>query len=116
MNGRKERKEHTETQGKNMSAAPLIIIAILVAKDGCEAQLKAAQTRLVEATLKEEGCLRYELNQSLDDGRVLIFVESWTSEATWRAHMEGEAMRKFLATGAGDWIRERTLHQMARVA
>lgn len=98
------------------TAEPLTIIAILTAKDGCETRLRAAQERLVVATLKEDGCLRYELNQSLDDGRVLIFVESWTNEAAWRAHMEGAAIRAFVDEGAGDWVRERTLHRMEVVA
>jgi quinol monooxygenase YgiN len=99
-----------------MEAQPLVIIAITVAVAGKEAELREAQEALVAASLKEDGCLRYELNQSLEDGRVLLFVETWESHAKWRAHMEGEAMRRFLATGAGDWIQERTLHQMARVA
>lgn len=74
-----------------MSTAPLTIIAITTAKPGKEAALGAAQEKLVAETLVEDGCLRYELHQSLDDGRVRIFVESWASEQQWRAHMQGAA-------------------------
>ena len=80
-----------------MSESPLTIIAITTAKPGREAALGAAQEKLVAETLTEDGCLRYELHQSLDDGRVRIFVETWESEAQWRAHMEGAAMRRFQA-------------------
>ena len=95
------------------SRPPLTILAITVAETGRESELRAAQLRLVEATLKEEGCLRYELNQSLDDGRVLAFVESWTSEETWQAHMNGAAMAAFKASGADKLIKELTLHRLA---
>jgi hypothetical protein len=53
-----------------------------------EKALRAAQEALVAETLQEQGCLRYELNESLDDGRILIFTEQWASEPEWRAHME----------------------------
>ena len=49
-----------------MSDTPLTIIAITTAKPGKEAALGAAQERLVTETLAEDGCLRYELHQSLD--------------------------------------------------
>lgn len=67
-----------------MSRSPLTIIAITTAKPGKEAALAAVQEKLVAETLIEDGCLRYELHQSLDDGRVRIFVETWESEAQWR--------------------------------
>ena len=41
---------------------------------------RAAQQKLVAETVREPGCRRYELNQSLDDARVLIFTEKWASE------------------------------------
>ena len=58
-----------------MSASPLTIVAIAVAAPGKEDALRAAQQQLVADTLKEPGCLRYELNQSLDDSGVLVFTE-----------------------------------------
>ena len=61
------------------TASPLTIIANATAVPGREAELLAAQKQLVVETVREQGCLRFELNQSLDDGRVLIFVESWES-------------------------------------
>lgn len=96
--------------------SPLTILAICKAESGREAELRAAQEELVAATRKEPGCLRYELQQSLDDPRVLIFVESWASEALWNAHMQGDAIRRFQASGADDLIAEFTLHRMRCVA
>ncbi|MBH0239651.1 putative quinol monooxygenase [Methylobrevis albus] len=99
-----------------MSDAPLTVIAIATAKPGMEAALLAAQEVLVAETLTEDGCLRYELHQSLDDGRVRIFVESWASEAAWQAHMEGDAIRRFRASGAGDLVADLALHRLVQVA
>jgi quinol monooxygenase YgiN len=62
------------------------------------------------------GCLRYELHQSLEDGRVLVFIESWESEAHWRAHMQGVAIRRFHASGAGNLIGDFSLMRMNLVA
>ncbi|MBB4277590.1 putative quinol monooxygenase [Rhizobium mongolense] len=99
-----------------MSNTSLTIIAITTAKSGKEAALGAAQEKLVTETLAEDGCLRYELHQSLDDGRVRIFVETWASEDQWRAHMQGAAMQRFQASGVGDYFADFALHRLAKVA
>lgn len=98
-----------------MSASPLTIIAVATAKPGREGELLKLQEKLVEATLKEDGCLRYELNRSLDDPRIAIFVETWETEEKWRAHMEGAALGAFRAAG-GDLVEEIAIHRMAKVA
>lgn len=98
-----------------MSQSPLTIIAITTAKPGKEAALGAAQEKLVAETLIEDGCLRYELHQSLDDGSVRIFVETWETEAQWRAHMEGAAMQRFQASGVGDYFADFALHRLSKV-
>ena len=95
---------------------PLTIIAITTAVAGQEKALRAAQEKLVRETLTEPGCLRYELNQSLDNIRVLVFTEQWASEAQWRAHMEGAAMQRFSASGASNLIADFKLFRMNMVA
>ncbi|WP_248447677.1 putative quinol monooxygenase [Sinorhizobium meliloti] len=99
-----------------MSNSPLTIIAITTAKPGKEAALGAAQEKLVAETLLEDGCLRYELHQSLDNGRVRIFVETWASEGQWRAHMEGAAMQRFQARGVAEYFADFSLHRLTKVA
>ena len=99
-----------------MKTPPLTIVAIARAAPGQEAALRAAQEQLVAETVKEPGCLRYELHQSREDGSVLVFVETWASEAQWRAHMEGAAVKRFHASGAGRLIVDFSLLQMSLVA
>ncbi|MER9656828.1 antibiotic biosynthesis monooxygenase [Mesorhizobium sp. M0152] len=98
-----------------MSQSPLTVVAITTAKPGKEAALGAAQEQLVAETLLEDGCLRYELHQSLDDGHIRIFVETWASEDQWRAHMQGAAMQRFQARGVGDYFADFALHRLTKV-
>ncbi|TDK39245.1 antibiotic biosynthesis monooxygenase [Rhizobium deserti] len=99
-----------------MSESAITIIAITTAKLGKEAALRAAQEDLVKETLLEDGCLRYELHESLDDDRVRIFVETWESESKWHAHMEGDAMRRFQAKGVGAFFADFALHRLTKIA
>jgi quinol monooxygenase YgiN len=98
------------------SSSPLTIVAITTAAPGKEDDLRAAQERLVQETVKEPGCLRYELHQSLEDKRVLVFVESWESDEQWRAHMQGTAIKRFHASGASNLIQDFSLFRMNLVA
>ena len=98
------------------SLSPLTIVAIATAAPGKAASLRAAQEQLVAETVKESGCLRYELHQSVEDARVLVFVESWESEEQWRAHMQGEAIKRFHASGASNLIQDFSLFRMNLVA
>jgi quinol monooxygenase YgiN len=98
------------------SSLPLTLVALATALPGQEKTLRAAQEKLVAETVKESGCLRYELHQSLEDGRVLVFVETWASETQWRAHMHGPAIKRFQASGAGNLIQDFSLIRMNLVA
>jgi quinol monooxygenase YgiN len=98
------------------SSSPLSILAITTAAPGKQDALRAAQEELVAETLREPGCLRYELHQSLEDPRILVFVETWQSEESWHAHMNGYAMRRFQNSGAGELIQDFILHRLSPVA
>jgi quinol monooxygenase YgiN len=107
----------TSTARKIMSASsPLTLVAIATAVSGQENALRAAQEKLVAETSNEPGCLRYELHQSLEDRRVLVFIESWESEEKWRAHMQGPAIKRFHASGAANLIQDFSLIRMNLVA
>jgi len=94
----------------------LTIVAITTAAAGKEDDLRVAQEKLVQETVKESGCLRYELHQSLEDRRVLVFVESWESEEHWKAHMQGAPIKLFHASGASNLIQDFSLFRMNLVA
>jgi len=64
------------------------MVARMVAKPDRGEALKAELSKLVAPTRAEDGCLRYDLHQSLDEPRAFLFFEDWESEAHWRAHCD----------------------------
>ena len=58
-------------------------------------EIKAAMLDLVDATLKEDGCIRYELHQDNAEPNRFVFVETWQDRDLWRRHMEGPAIKGF---------------------
>jgi len=97
------------------TSSPLNIVAICTAIEGKEYLLRAAQEKLVIETVKEPGCIRYELHQSIQDGRIMIFMESWASREQWESHMNGAAIRRFQSTGAGNYFADFNLYQLKLV-
>jgi quinol monooxygenase YgiN len=73
---------------------PHIVIAVTKALPGHAAKLRALEEDLVTTTLKEPGCLRYELNQAVGDEHLLIMIEAWATESAWREHSEGAELKR----------------------
>lgn len=93
----------------------LTIVAHTRAKPGLEELLLTQQKQLVTATLKEPGCLRYELSVSTTEPGAATFVEQWTSAASWQQHMDSPHMNDFRAA-AGHAIDTLEIHQLRQVA
>jgi quinol monooxygenase YgiN len=64
----------------------VIVIAHFTAKPGKREELSAFLQTLVEPTRREPGCLRYELNQDLDDPDTFSFVETFANQQGFDAH------------------------------
>jgi quinol monooxygenase YgiN len=62
------------------------------------------------------GCSARNAATTDGDPHVLVFVETWENEALWRAHMNGQAMQHFQASGAGKLIQDFALHRLAPIA
>ncbi len=77
-------------------------------------EAKAAMLDLVEATRREQGCIRYELYQDTNEPHRFVFVEEWESRQAWRAHMGGEAVAAFNRK-AGSAIVEFGLQELIKV-
>ncbi|MBC8060658.1 MAG: antibiotic biosynthesis monooxygenase [Clostridiaceae bacterium] len=45
---------------------------------------------LVEATVKEEGCIEYKLFQDLKDSKILTIIEEWEDKTALDKHMDSE--------------------------
>jgi pentatricopeptide repeat protein len=51
---------------------------------------------MVEKTVKEEGCIRYELFQDIKDPNVMIFIEEWENEEALNKHMVSEHFKRII--------------------
>ena len=65
----------------------IYVIAELTAKPGKQAALIAGAKPCIAATVKENGCVFYDLNQSVTDPDSFTFVERWTSREALEAHL-----------------------------
>src|ERR1700756_2846699 len=82
---------HSEMKGElapmpNMDKTQVVCVAEFHAIEGKIDQLVAALHVLIKPTHQEEGCLRYELNQRVDDPRWVTFIEKWTNKEIFDKH------------------------------
>ena len=72
----------------------LVIIGSAKAKPGKADDVRPILKSLLLPTLAEEGCLRYEMNES-EDGQSWVFTELWENRALWERHMESAQVARF---------------------
>jgi quinol monooxygenase YgiN len=66
----------------------LTVVAKVVAKTGHSEEVGTFLEALISPTLKEEGCVNYDLHQSIEDENIYIFHENWLTEAHLEAHLK----------------------------
>ena len=66
------------------------VVAHIHAKPGQEAALRSILEGFIAPTLKENGCLRYDLFVDLADAGKFTFIEEWTSTDALEAHGQSE--------------------------
>jgi quinol monooxygenase YgiN len=65
----------------------LPVVAIFVAKPGMEQKLEQLFRGVVETTLREEGCISYQINRDVNNPRRFVFTEEWVSQAHLDRHL-----------------------------
>ena len=93
----------------------LTIIAHIEAKEGKLERVKKEVLALVEPTKKEEGCLRYELNQDRENSNLFVFVEEWESHELWQKHMESTHLQSFIKVTDGA-LEKLEVYQLSQIA
>jgi quinol monooxygenase YgiN len=73
----------------------VVCVAEFHALEGKTNDLVAALHSLIEATTKEPGCIRYELNQRVDDARWVTFVEKWKDQKAFDEHCQMPYIKHF---------------------
>jgi quinol monooxygenase YgiN len=64
----------------------VVCVAEFHALLGKTEELIAALHVLMKPTHKEAGCVRYELNQRVDDPRWITFIEKWENQKVFDEH------------------------------
>lgn len=76
-----------------------VIATLRVRPEKLSTCLDAARA-VIAATRKEEGCIFYDLHQSVTDPDQLVFVERWTSREALAKHFDAPHMTPWRAAGA----------------
>jgi len=69
-----------------MNDKQLTITASILAKSDKREMVKQALLNLIPPTLKEEGCLNYDLHQDNENPDRFFFYENWASHDLWQKH------------------------------
>ena len=94
---------------------PLTIVANIHAAPGRADLVHAELRKLVEPTLKEEGCFQYDLHRDNDDPAHFLFYETWESRELWQAHMQAPHLSAYLQATDGV-VDKFTITEMERVS
>jgi quinol monooxygenase YgiN len=76
-----------------------VIAEIRINPGTIDKALSAARACIAE-TVKENGCISYDLHQSVSDPLRLVFVERWTSRDALSRHLETPHLKAWRAVGA----------------
>ena len=84
----------------------LVCIARFVAKEGESEQLIKNLHALLIPTHQEGGCIRYELNQSIDNPHIITFVEKFYDQKTFDEHCQQKYIVDFFMDGNPAHVKE----------
>ncbi len=69
------------------------VVAIVEGKPGSAEAIKAVIKPCVDTTRKEEGCLKYQLNQDQQRPDHFIFIEHWASQEILDKHAQSSHLK-----------------------
>lgn len=91
----------------------LVCIARFIAIKGKEEKLIENLHGLIRLTTQEGGCLRYELNQDIENPEIITFIEKWYDKKTFDEHCAKDYITDFFKGGNPEHVEsfEVTLHK-----
>ncbi len=78
----------------------IYVVAELRLKPGMADKAVAAARKVVAGTVKEDGCIFYDMHRSIHDPDKLVVVERWASREALDAHMHTPHLKAWRAAGA----------------
>jgi len=79
----------------------LTIVARIEAESDKTELVKAELLKLVEPTLKEAGCIQYDLHQDNENPAIFVFYENWESRELWQEHMNNTHLAEYVKATEG---------------
>lgn len=79
----------------------LTVVANIIAKEDKIELVKSELVKLIEPTLKEAGCVGYDLHQDNENPAHFVFYETWESEAHLDAHLANTPIADYVAATEG---------------
>ncbi|MDG1732925.1 MAG: putative quinol monooxygenase [Thalassotalea sp.] len=79
----------------------LTIVARIEANPDKVELVKGELIKLVEPTLKEVGCIGYDLHQDNENPAVFIFYENWENRELWQKHMNNSHLADYMKATQG---------------
>jgi quinol monooxygenase YgiN len=76
---------------------PIIVIARARVRPDAHASFIAAARDCIAATRCEQGCLAYDMHESVTSAGCFVFVENWETRADVDRHMRQPHLQAFLA-------------------
>lgn len=73
------------------------VVAIFLAKPGTEEIVEGLFKGVIETTLKEKGCVVYQLNKDSANPRRFIWTEEWASAEDLAVHLAAPHIQKLFA-------------------
>ena len=71
------------------------IIARIKAKPEFADQMKQESSGLIAPTRREQGCLTYDLHQSVEDPLLFLLHEVWESQALLEEHWKSDHLKPY---------------------
>ncbi len=97
-----------------MSNKPLTITASILAKPEKRELVRQSLLNLIPPTLKEEGCLNYDLHQDNENPNRFFFYENWESRALWLNHNDSDHIAAHRKATEGAVV-EVVIHEMTLI-
>jgi quinol monooxygenase YgiN len=92
---------------------PLTIVAIIEANTDKIDLIKAELVKLIAPTLKEPGCIQYDLHQDNENPALFLFFENWESREIWQKHMNSAHIAEYMKATDGS-VASFTLNEMTK--
>ena len=91
----------------------LTIVARIEANPDKIELVKTELLKLIEPTLKEAGCIQYDLHQDNENPAIFMFYENWESRELWQEHMNNTHLAEYMKATEGA-VASFTLYEMTK--